>query len=778
MVAPPEVPSTDRSSPPTVARRRGRRVAVALAKGVALLLALGALLYLAGVNLFLGTHLFRDAIGADPDSLLVDYTSAYSPWPGRIHAEGLSIRGRDSHVEWILRIDRVDLDVSFTDLAHQKFHTDHVRADGVSLRVRRRVDRVTPETLSALPPVPGFDHPPLRDVGPPSPPLTDATYDLWTIELDDVVATRVHEVWIDTIRGAGDLQVRGRWLFRPLRWLDVGPATVDVHALDVSFGTIEPWASGVVGRLGVTVHPFNLETVASAAIVDQVSVLGDLEGTAEVANVVNRATEGDGVTLTHALARFGVRANLDHGVLRPGASFLTEPFDARATARGFAFEASLQAALLVDPDHLADLDLRVAGLQVSAVSGGGPARARVASLAATFTSRHVDLGEQPFSDPAYAVEVDGAETDSLASWRARLPLPADLEITSGPATAGGRLEGGLRERTGKGHVTFAVRGLSVAHGVARVGGDLTASVHLDGSLETRRVDLSGSRASLHDVRATVKGVSLDASTIDAHTADLVLAGAKLTGHVAVEAPAVHVPSLATLGALLSLPADVAIEGGRGTAEVRMDVDVAHLAGSGTVSLAAHDLRLRIGAQRLQGDLTVALVAKQHDAATELSGSQIAFQSSGAPGTLDWWGRVRLRQATLDVQPGLRFRSHVSSAFKDGSPLTALVVDNTALPQWLLDVVSTKALEATGQILVTPSLFAVRSVEAHAKGADLGFEFGKIRQATKEWALLLDLGVALVGVDVANGHTQVLLFGARPWFQEKVAALEAVERGHE
>jgi len=239
---------------------------------------------------------------------------------------------------------------------------------------------------------------------------------------------------------------------------------------------------------------------------------------------------------------------------------------------------------------------------------------------------------------------------------------------------------------------------------------------------------------------------------------------------------VEVPSLAAVGALLSLPADVGIEGGRGTARIRLDVDVAELAGSGTASLAARGLRLRIGAERMQGDLTVALVGKQSGAVTDLSGSQLEFRSAGVPETLDWWGRVRLRQATLGIRPGLRFRTYVTAASKDGSPLTALVADNTALPQWLIDVVSTKRLEATGELLVTPSVFALRSVEAHAQGADIGFEFGKIRKDTKEWALLLDLGVALVGVDVADGHTQVLLFGARPWFHARVASLEAVE-GH-
>ena len=124
-----------------------------------------------------------------------------------------------------MRLDRCDFRVSFPALARKRFHASHVNGDGLSLRIRLRKDvPVTADEMSALPPVPGFLDPPLADVGPPPAPLTDANYNLWSIELEDVDADHVRELWIDTVRYAGDLEIRGRWLFRPLRWLDVGPA--------------------------------------------------------------------------------------------------------------------------------------------------------------------------------------------------------------------------------------------------------------------------------------------------------------------------------------------------------------------------------------------------------------------------------------------------------------------------------------------------------------------------------------------------------------------------
>lgn len=904
---------------------------------VALLLAGVALLYLVAMNVFLRTRLFRDAIGFDPDMLVVDYSSAYSLWPGSIHAEGLSIRGRDSNVEWLLRLDRCDFQVSLTDLAHQKFHAGHVRGDGLSFRVRLRQDAVSDETLSALPPVPGFDYPPLRDVGPEDPPLTDATYHLWSIELDDVVATHVREVWIHTVRTSGDLEIRGRWTFRPIRWLDVGPATIEVHSLDVSFGTVEPWASGVTGHLEVTVHPFSLVKVAGSHIVDQVSLLADASGTVWGAAVTNRALEGEGVDVTRATAPFQVHADIDHGRVRAGTHLRTEPFDARVAAGGAVFEASLQADAQVDREGVGYADLRVVDARASAP---GQHHAHVARLAATLVSRHLDLASEFFSAPLYEVEVDAAETASLAYWRRRIPVLPDVRVLSGAVTFGGRLEGAVRERTCRGHVTFGVRKLTVTRGDERLDADATGTVHIDGSLEEGRVVLSGTELSLRDVRAADPGASVQARSLDLHARSLVVApsgvvgqvtlgaralagvrglahvqadvdgvvsidgsleqrrvalsgtelavrevraslpgtsvqaesldlqarrlvvarsgidaqvsfrskglavargdahvlgdvagvvhldgsaarrslelsGSELllhdvhatvkgvvvdapsialridrlgvdptgfTGRVAVDAPFVEVPSLVTAGALLPLPADVVVEGGRGTAGVALVVDVSKRVATGQIALAARDLRLRVGAQRMEGDLTVSLSAQASGAVTDLSGSVVDYRHVGAAEhTLGWWGRVRLRQATLALGPRARFHTYLNAAARDGSPLTALVSDNTAIPQWLLDVVSTKGLEATGELLVTPSVFAVRSVQADAEGAKVGFELGRVGgvgEARREWALLLDLGAVLAGVDVDNGHTQVVLFGAAPWFKAKVGMLESVERGGE
>jgi hypothetical protein len=803
------VSSTEGGTRSPAGARRSRMLRK-LARWTALVLGGVALLYLIGMNVFLRTRLFRNAISADPDTLLVDYATAYSWWPGRIHVEGLSIRGRDSHVEWILRLDRCDLRVVFMDLAHKKFHAEHVRGDGVSMRVRLRAAVVTPEKMAALPPVPGFPDPPLKDVGPPPPPLTDANYNLWSIELDDVVADHVREVWIDTLRYAGDLEIRGRWLFRPIRWLEVGPAVVEVHALDVGYGMIEPWVSGLVGRLDVTIHPLNLQTVEGGDMVHYASIDGDLKGTAHLATALNRATDGKGLKVARAEAPIEFHAHIDHGVLGAGTRLHATSFGAEASAAGLTFEASLQADLHVDEANVGYAELRVGTARLSAE---GASKARVAAIAASLSSRQLDL-TQPFSDTTYAVDMEGAWTDSLSYWRGRLAPTSDVEIASGALTAHGHLAGGISDETASGHLSFALRSLLVAHGNAGAQGDLDGDVELgrldlrkhqvagdarltarratlrlqgmtletdleahavvrDGRWDPVRIDFADSEASLRNLNAMIRGVQIVVSAVDAHAHDAAIGADGLTGRMAMDAPHIQVPSLPALAALLSLPPDVAVETGSASASVRLDVDLGRLACNGDVRIAGRGLHIHVGSDRMAGDLTLALRATQSGGVTDLSGSQVDFKGDAAPEIADWWGRVRLREAMVRIQPEVRIRTHLTAEAKDASPLTALIAGNTAIPQWVLDAVSTKQFEVTGEVLMTPSVFALRSVQAHAEGADVGFELSKIRE-DKDWALLLDIGAVVV----ANGKTQLLLFGARPWFQQKQAWLQQVELRNE
>jgi hypothetical protein len=472
-------------------------------------------LYYVGMNVFVATRLFRNAIGYDPGSLLVEYDRAYSAVPGKIHVEGLRIRGRDSNVEWILAIDRCDFRVSFTDLLRRRFHASHVEGDGLTLRLRRRKDEVTPEAMSATPRIPGFLDPPLSDVGPPLTPLTDANYHLWSIWLDGVHASHVREIWIDTVRYTGGLTIAGSWFFRPMRWLDVGPATIELHPLDVSFGDVEDWVSGASGALEVTLAPTDLVATPAADIVGHVSLRGDVEGDAEIDRIASRIF--DGMKWSPSVARFDARLDLDHGVVSAPTRVTLAPFAVRVAGDGYSAETKLRVEVDVDGGSAsAHLDAAAVGIQ----RGGSPF-VRASRVAARATTRALDLTHLPSGSPlqafdALAVEAPDVDVPSLRTLAAPVRLPNGLSIEEGTGHVDVAVELDGARGTGRGHADVEARGLRARFVGEAIAGD--ARLALRAAAKAGVVDLSGTSLTFHADPASARepwwgGVELTEATV-------------------------------------------------------------------------------------------------------------------------------------------------------------------------------------------------------------------------------------------------------------------------
>jgi hypothetical protein len=606
-----------------------------------MVLACVALSYVA-MNVLVGTHLFRDAIGADPGSLLVEYRRAYSLFPGRVHVEGLSIRGRDSSVEWALSIDRCDFTVSLVDLLRRRFHASHVKGDGLALLVRIRKDSVSAEAMSATPRIAGFLDPPLSDVGPPLAPLADADYHLWSVFLDGIEASHVRELWIDTVRYSGDLTVRGSWFFRPLRWLEVGPATVELHPLEVSFGEVEPWAQGVTGAIDVKVHPTDLVSTRGAGVAGQLSVHGDASGDLQLASLLNRLLPE--TTTAPVTARFNARIGIDHGAILPPTDLALDPFRATVEADGRSFTATL-------------------GVEVVAHDRG------LASTLVTGTDVRIASGR------------------SLLATAPRVSVRADTRI------------------------------VDLAHVPPRPFG-------------------------LHAV--------------------------------AVNVPAVDLPSLAGLTALVRLPAGLSVEGGRGHGSVTLDLDTAGESGAARADIEARSIRAHFEGEAIAGDARLVLRAAARGGAMDVSGTSLMFHTDGDVAAAQWWGGVELTEATLRGVGAPHLRARVSLHAKDASPLAALLASKTSIPKFLLNAVSTSDLQATGDILATPSLVEARAVQVHCDGLDSRFEY-VLQGSAAAWALWLDFGLARVSAYQENGSNEITLFDTEPWFAQRVARIRTVER---
>jgi hypothetical protein len=185
--------------------------------------------------------------------------------------------------------------------------------------------------------------------------------------------------------------------------------------------------------------------------------------------------------------------------------------------------------------------------------------------------------------------------------------------------------------------------------------------------------------------------------------------------------------------------------------------------------------VRLGTRGLVGSFSAVLRARRADGTTDLSGSYAAFRETRADG---WWGRIDAVHAAVCSSGGLRVRAHVTVAARDASPITAVIESHAALAaQLALGVVSTSNLQATGDLVVAPSLMAVRSATAEASGFGLALEAAKVGK-DPSMALSLVVGPVRAGVGVTHEGTNVVLAGVDSWFGSRVTAMRAAERRYE
>ncbi|HEY6463576.1 MAG TPA: hypothetical protein VIY73_25585 [Polyangiaceae bacterium] len=753
-------------------RRTGLRRRAAGLLRVLLYVAFGAAaLYLVALNVFVRTRLFRDLIGSDPDSMLVDYTSAYSIVPGRIHVEGLRIRGKDSHVEWILTLDRCDFDVSFLDLAHKKFHASHVEGDGLSMRVREREASFTTDEMRSLPPVPGFSDPPYSGVKPPT--LTDANYNLWTIQLDGVHAAHVREIWIDTVRYAGDMDIRGRWYFRPIRWLDVGPATVDVSALQVSRGIDEIWAWGGSGRLVVTIHPFDVRVPTGLDVLHQVSVTGDVRGALRLDAIAARALAGRARITRGDVVVDGV-LDLDHGVLRSPTHVHATSFEGGVHAEGLDFAAALEGEAAVDPDGTGHARVDARALKVAE---SGFVRGILGHADAVVRTHRLDLAALG-GDATYTADVEDAATDSLRYWWGRAGLETKLPLDAREATATAHLEGALAAKSAHGWAHASMRDAVVERKGVRI---RAASLKAD----VERFDLERAQ---HTVRAGLAHASaqdlslergngrriLDVPRLNARAEGILAAPAGVLGHVAFDVPSVRIPDASAILDLVKIPS-LHVEGGAAAGAAKVDVDLGQGTATGSATFVARGLRVKAGDRTLDGDATATIMARSSGAYTAVRGTNVSFRERAPDG---WWAKAWLEDGWLSFGGGPRFRGKVVVHAKDASPLEAMVAPHLAgVTSLALGAVPTGDLDASGEVLVSRSAVEAREVWARSDGFDMGLELVNLGPR-KEGALLVEVGLVHAGVDLSCGKGGVILFGAGPWFAAKSASVREVARRFE
>ncbi|MEO8053725.1 MAG: hypothetical protein ABI768_01130 [Acidobacteriota bacterium] len=253
--------------------RRPARVLAAVAGFAA-----AAVLVLAGATaLLLRGDWLLGQVDGDPDSLFVTYAEPRASLiPGRIRFETLTIRSRDSNVEWDARLEDVTLEVSLPALARRRFHAKTVRAGALSFRLRERLGarEATPARVGRYPRIAGYPDPPRRD--PPAPRA--APGNPWSVVVDDLRVRLVRGIWIDAWRWEGKGRLAGGLFLRPGIEAEVFPGELDVEEGTLHWGA-HAVSKSTAGRVRASLPRFDTQAYPGNEVWKIMSGGASLDGT-------------------------------------------------------------------------------------------------------------------------------------------------------------------------------------------------------------------------------------------------------------------------------------------------------------------------------------------------------------------------------------------------------------------------------------------------------------------------------------------------------------------
>ncbi len=431
--------------------------------------------WLVAAQALLWTPLLRHLLNARSPTIHLEYSSAWSVWPGTVHARGLVLTGQDRAVQWRLALDEVKASIAIGQLASRVFHATQVHARGISFALRRRVfvrGLAPPRELRGLPLIPGLEPLPWREEGPDD-ELPDFRYHLFTVWLERVEGRDVRQIWIDRWRVEGPAEVAGAFYLKPVRDVLIAPAVLSLRGTDVV--TLDTKvASRVEGRIELALGRFDPRRLTRESLFRTLDAAGTLR--AQLAGI----------------EAFGGKGG-------------EGPLDLSARIRrGRIEEAAIDARL--EAPSLSLIEARSAAVQVK-VGGESSARLdleRPRLRGAALRARRVEV--RLASDPP-----------DLAALRA--PRFASVDVEDGRiddvAVLARRFLGTRRVRRGKGSFRAHVEGpptrlhgsanvfLSRIHVSARgitVRGDARVDARIAAFDPRRGADLSGTRVSVDEGR--------------------------------------------------------------------------------------------------------------------------------------------------------------------------------------------------------------------------------------------------------------------------------------
>jgi hypothetical protein len=691
-------------------------------------------LYLLAGNALLNSDYGQAFANRMPEKFVASWGSAWTLYPGQVHARDVRLAGHVRHTVWSVQADSVHGRLALLPLLARDVRVPALVATGVSGGAARiDVERAPPS------PRPGG----------------------WTLRFDEIRAETVQYAYFNSLVLEGQGHARGGFV-KQMRGgpMEVLPSTVGFENAALFLdGARLAWDSRIESQLAIARH--RREEAPGIRKLEKTDLDVAIEATTAGLRLEHDADRRPALSLSSGPGRLSGKIGWNQGSLAPGGT-LSLAFPASGNLDGK--DESTEAAI----------ELRVTEADIHLKGGVAPINAGAISASADLTIRGTDV---PLQDIDSLTKRTSGQFfgrwhfDSLAWLADLLPGPkivsfdgagtaiVDLKFHDGQLDAGSFVEvpqvaataGALGNRfDGNAHakITFEA---------ARPG---ELRPRLVAEMEDFRIspvdspDKAYVRGKGFHVEATASG---DRSTLDDRV------------HARIWFKDALVPDMRTYNRYLP-NSNLRFLGGEGRVSGDLRFDREGNVGHGTFQVDGRRVRLALADLVMQGDIAVDTRLRRTELKThqfDADGSRVSLkgvQVTHGEEVLGsgWWGDIALDRARLDWDKPATIDGTVRTRLKDASVLLALYAQRKHLPEWAGKVINAGEVQAEGRIHVHQGTLLLDPFEAGNERFDV---LARLRLHEKQPTgdLYARWGALSMGVELNNGKRQVHLVGARKWY---------------
>ncbi len=273
--------------------------------------------YLLIANILLRTHLLRGWLSKNEKELKVEYSSAWSYYPGHVSAHDLTFRYSDSNIQMYIGVEHADVRFDPFALLKHTIRISRLDAQGATFLFRLKQETVegSEARIKAFPPIDGFASPPVEHKEP-KPPIPDDAYKLWTIELSDVTAS-LREVWTMEFHYRGEGSLSGGFHLKPRRELWVYPSVMLTNGGVLSLGDRDLIRGGE-GRLEAQIDAYDTREFRGAEMLRNLSARVHQRGELVPSSIVATYKPTDSkVEVERGTGPVAVDVTIEHGIVQP-----------------------------------------------------------------------------------------------------------------------------------------------------------------------------------------------------------------------------------------------------------------------------------------------------------------------------------------------------------------------------------------------------------------------------------------------------------------------------